>query len=356
MEYTNAEQSYFIANTPVATDRGQKPIEDIRLGDMVLTHMGRYRKVIGTRAAYVSSLVSLSGIGASEIICSEGQRFLMSKMSVGLAASEPPDWIASGNACLHSWLNAFPDIDDVVHEPHVMDSQSSHGYMEENIDIAYIVGYWLMSGIYIDSDEVCEDDSIYIDDVGEDTLETLISHLVALDMFHELSADTVDDKKHMGIRIISPALNAFIKDEFIAPDWRRVIPNWVYATPSSFRLSMLKGTMDHMKTYDNILADDSLYPDKALPVRCMSQNLDSEIKMLGASLGITVRTYPNGNDEPIMAFLPTSPLSADSTLPGWWGEICEMRKNEYAFPIEAYGLRVEEDGSYIACGVAAEGR
>lgn len=33
----------FVAGTQVYTDKGYKSIEDIRVGDMVLTHKGRFR-------------------------------------------------------------------------------------------------------------------------------------------------------------------------------------------------------------------------------------------------------------------------------------------------------------------------
>ena len=36
----------FVAGTLVTTDNGEKPIEEIQAGDMVLTHLGRYRKVV----------------------------------------------------------------------------------------------------------------------------------------------------------------------------------------------------------------------------------------------------------------------------------------------------------------------
>ncbi|MGI0149152.1 MAG: ribonucleotide reductase N-terminal alpha domain-containing protein, partial [Thermoplasmata archaeon] len=38
----------FAAGTPISTDQGPKPIEDIVVGDCVLTHVGRYRRVLAT--------------------------------------------------------------------------------------------------------------------------------------------------------------------------------------------------------------------------------------------------------------------------------------------------------------------
>src|SRR5713101_9592698 len=38
----------FAAGTPISTSRGPKPIEEVIPGDFVLTHAGRYRKVLAT--------------------------------------------------------------------------------------------------------------------------------------------------------------------------------------------------------------------------------------------------------------------------------------------------------------------
>src|SRR5207249_1256912 len=38
----------FAAGTPISTKDGPKPIEEVQTGDLVLTHLGRYRPVIAT--------------------------------------------------------------------------------------------------------------------------------------------------------------------------------------------------------------------------------------------------------------------------------------------------------------------
>lgn len=53
----------FIAGTKVLTNNGQKKIEQIKVGDTVLTHKGRYRKVMGTKSRIEKeTIIDINGI------------------------------------------------------------------------------------------------------------------------------------------------------------------------------------------------------------------------------------------------------------------------------------------------------
>jgi len=53
----------FVAGTKVTTINKKKKIEDIKVGDVVLTHKGRYKKVIGTKARKEKeTIVDINGI------------------------------------------------------------------------------------------------------------------------------------------------------------------------------------------------------------------------------------------------------------------------------------------------------
>lgn len=51
--------SCFAAGTPIHTKYGIKNIEDIQVGDLVLTHKGRFRKVLGTKVSQSNDLYEL---------------------------------------------------------------------------------------------------------------------------------------------------------------------------------------------------------------------------------------------------------------------------------------------------------
>lgn len=53
----------FVAGTKVSTKNGQKKIENIKTGDIVLTHKGRYRKVVGTKSRIEKeTIIDINGI------------------------------------------------------------------------------------------------------------------------------------------------------------------------------------------------------------------------------------------------------------------------------------------------------
>jgi site-specific DNA-cytosine methylase/intein/homing endonuclease len=59
--------SCFIAGTLINTYHGYKPIEDIEVGDMVLTHLNRYREVLDTISNSVTELIKIKASGTEEI-------------------------------------------------------------------------------------------------------------------------------------------------------------------------------------------------------------------------------------------------------------------------------------------------
>lgn len=67
----------FVAGTPVLTECGYKPIEDIAQGDMVLTHEGRYRRVVRTGVTEDAPLVRVRVRGSLDVECTPNHPFMV---------------------------------------------------------------------------------------------------------------------------------------------------------------------------------------------------------------------------------------------------------------------------------------
>ncbi len=65
----------FVGDTLVMTYNGYKPIRDISVGNMVLTHKNRYKPVLKTMNQGEKKIVKISAMGIDEIKCTPNHRF-----------------------------------------------------------------------------------------------------------------------------------------------------------------------------------------------------------------------------------------------------------------------------------------
>lgn len=66
--------SCFVGDTLIDTSKGFKYISDIEVGDMVLTHTGKYKKVVKVFEPYESSIVKVS-LGTRDLFCTPNHPF-----------------------------------------------------------------------------------------------------------------------------------------------------------------------------------------------------------------------------------------------------------------------------------------
>lgn len=69
----------FVAGTLVLTDKGYKSIEDVKIGDMVMTHNKRFRKVIDAGKKPAKEIVKIRSMMFDEIFCTPNHPFYTRK-------------------------------------------------------------------------------------------------------------------------------------------------------------------------------------------------------------------------------------------------------------------------------------
>lgn len=67
-EASKGNDDCFPAGTLITTDKGIKPIEEVLVGDLVLTHTGSYQKVLRTGNRQTTELFKLKAVGKPEIL------------------------------------------------------------------------------------------------------------------------------------------------------------------------------------------------------------------------------------------------------------------------------------------------
>ena len=70
----------FGAGAPVKTLEGYKPIEDVKVGDMVLTHLGRYRKVLAVMKKHADNVCIVKAQGVLPITVTKNHPFYVRQM------------------------------------------------------------------------------------------------------------------------------------------------------------------------------------------------------------------------------------------------------------------------------------
>ena len=89
----------FPEETLVLTDAGLKPIEDIEINDMVLTHMNRFRRVRAVDS-HKADTVLLSGYGHHGLECTPNHPFYAIK-----DADSQPEWVDAEHMVGYCWAN-----------------------------------------------------------------------------------------------------------------------------------------------------------------------------------------------------------------------------------------------------------
>lgn len=83
----------FVAGTLVLTQEGYKPIENVKVGDMVLTHKNRYRKVLKVGNKVSLDLYEITGDAFDTIICTGNHPFYIRRNNGDLFSQ--PEWLAA---------------------------------------------------------------------------------------------------------------------------------------------------------------------------------------------------------------------------------------------------------------------
>lgn len=99
----------FVAGTLVLTEKGYTTIENVKVGDMVLTHNNRFSKVtaVGSKP-HSGNMVHIYGMGTDLISCTEEHPFYVRRMyRVGhkcIRKFHEPEWIKAKNLDMNCYL------------------------------------------------------------------------------------------------------------------------------------------------------------------------------------------------------------------------------------------------------------
>lgn len=140
--------SCFTAGHLVTTTEGQKPIESVRVGDVVLTHKGHWKRVIRTQIRPSLPTVIAKGSGHFGIECTPSHHFLLmpSEKAFNGRDRNPrrtygiPQWMRIDRAMANEALWATPVSYDVLPAPELPEP------LKELKDPWWVIGRWIGDG------------------------------------------------------------------------------------------------------------------------------------------------------------------------------------------------------------------
>ncbi|MCI4371243.1 MAG: Hint domain-containing protein, partial [Thermoplasmata archaeon] len=348
----------FAAGTPISTSVGPKPIEDVVAGDLVLTHAGRYRRVIAT-SRRESSVNRIKIHRMPDMFASDEHPFLTRD-----------GWVRAGDLAGHYLRLGQPAEEvgrthiefegevegDFVYRPKTGKSDASkqrHQLLgtrslqikpvRARVQLDETIGWFF--GMYLAEGEINPELRAVRFTLGlheEPFAERLTAILrdqfgVDATITHVIEAPT----SWLTVRAHSKILCEWIAGEFNRGFARKSLPSWIHATPVEFRAGLLQGVADGDGTRVNVNQTRVVLSNEAL-VRQLFE--------LAVGLGQTpclkaVYEPDNATARPWSITLGGKPMYVQD------GAYLVDSVEPLEGVTTVYNLEVEEDNTYVANGV-----
>lgn len=281
----------FPAGTLILTSEHLKPIEEIKVGDMVLTHRNRWRRVTATGSKIADTIV-LRGNGVSSLECTPNHPFYARTRvhrESGYGYEYKQEWIPATDMVGRQWLNM-----NAATEPLPVPALPDGVSLTE--PFLRLIGTWLSLG---------------------------------------------QSSSLPAFRFDSRSINRWVMKQFGGKE--KHIPSWVYGLSENLRISLLEGYFQRM--------DSVRY---AQPCSGMQLLVGMKILAAGAGYRSSILYEENPSIHSTGTYrikFNTSPIDSDDfDDDGYWGRVNE--KTVGRSNVLVYNLEVEDDHSYVAAGIA----
>ncbi|MDI9627073.1 MAG: DNA cytosine methyltransferase [Acidobacteriota bacterium] len=324
----------FVAGTPVVTERAVLPIEEVRVGDRVLTHAGRWCRVEST-GSKVAETVTVKGQGTSGITCTPDHRFYTRTYRT---------WVSGRTrARVEEWGDpTWTPATELGGSRWAIPATAAPVAWSAPID-PWLVGRWLADGwCNLGRGEV-------LWAIGDEKLDEFKARCnlpvayAAMDGCHRVTLCGARD------------LATWLAANFGSGAHRKTIPGVVLGASETARRALLDGYLS---------GDSHRVDDHARKAVTVSACLATGVRLLAAGLGLAVsvtvnrpsatKTMPDGrvvNQRPWYA-VTLRDQRARRFLHlrdgHWWGRV---RSIEPSPPQRVYDIQVADDHSYVADGI-----
>lgn len=354
-EWNSFDGICFPAGTLILSERGLVPIEDIEVGDMVLTHAGRFRPVAATTVNR-SATLTLRGHGHPGLTTTPEHPFLSIESSLVRDNSTPtrwrrlefsdPEWIEARNLVGRYWATPveFPVL--ATPEVEVSTGNGRRNRITVTPELFRLAGRWVADG------HLSDDGKITVSCHRDEEAEVIAEMEAAGFDRHHTSAG---GPNVVQVTCSSVDLSTWLVDHFGRYAWGKTVPTWLLCADEKYRSEFFEGYL---------AGDGHVEPGGVFDAKTVSKRLAVGIRLLAESLGYSTALYL---DEGGPAVIEGRSVNTRDTwrvkgrIPGGRGTATTVidghrfaRVKDAEFDpteIEVYNLSVEEDESYVADGI-----
>lgn len=345
-----ASPECFAADTLVLTERGLIPIEDVAVGDRVLTHLGRYRKVTATMAKQADT-VRLIGQGLSHGLEVTTEHPILTTTGAGVT-----DWTRVSDVDLDGnsrW--ATPTEYPASTVPTIGGPRPIH---VEDERFAWIVGRWLGDGSLRVRQDRSSETFITCGKHEANDLEKSLTWV-----HHDCGTcapEVTWSKRELRTAFVyansHSELARWLKEHFGQHSHGKTVPSWVLGAPQEWRRALLAGYLS-ADGHDNGRGWQAASVSKglALGIRLLAESLDHRVSLTWSHRdtwrieGRTGRARPQWTVTWLHDIKRATSQTATTFGGHSWGVIKDVEPGTTDTLV--YDLTVAEDHSYVADGI-----
>ncbi len=364
----------FLAGAQVRTRQGEKPIEQVQVGDEVLTHLGRWRKVYHTQVRpYHGKIYNIQYYGDSKRalrVTAEHPLLVVRRQRQSERNKEfQLVWARADSVKKGDYLVVpvyQPEAELVAAGINIEIGRGRHAPLQHYVEFPQEPEFYRLLGYYFAEGHVDNEHYLTLSfNVKESSLISDARNLIQR-YFGKAPIENAPRQNGQTLVLASTeAARAFAR-EFGANIYEKRVPEWILSAPREFLTEFVRGLWLGDGSYDarkNMFRYNSVSASLAYAFR------DALLRLgIAASVNYQKRTAPRKDIYAVVIASPFNPqfgamVGVQAPAGDWSGSPFVLDENFQYMPIksitveeqetEVYNFSVDEDESYLAEGVIA---
>lgn len=240
----------FTGDTFILTTDGLKQIKDVKENDYVLTHAGKYEKVIASRKTGRKNIFNIKCMAANEIRCTDNHRFYVREMYRTYPTYDDgkkhkvrnfknPEWKECKNLTKKDYLGIAINQNSIIPTWDGIDiTWKNRNRIEHKSELSGLMNnhsFWWLIGRYLGDGWQRSQGGIIICSAKNETLE-ILPHLRNCNFHYSIVEERTVNKIH----IASKELDVFVS-QFGKYAIGKKLPGFVFDMPCDLLQSLIEG-------------------------------------------------------------------------------------------------------------------